>query len=122
MDAVAGYYEAQSVRIAGRETRQTLLMHANALNAAAFDALGARYAARGYRFIPLERALDDEAYAMNDDYFGPAGMAWLHRWALTRKMPLRRSPASPPCQTGSTPQRRAADRTQRSRVPARSLR
>jgi peptidoglycan/xylan/chitin deacetylase (PgdA/CDA1 family) len=87
MDAVARYYEAQAVRIAGRGIRQTLLMHANALNASAFDALAARYTARGYRFISLERALEDEAYAMNDDYFGPAGMTWLHRWALTRKMP-----------------------------------
>jgi peptidoglycan/xylan/chitin deacetylase (PgdA/CDA1 family) len=87
MDGVAAYYEDQSVRIAGREIRQTLLMHANALNASAFDALADRYEARGYRFVPLERALEDEAYAMTDEYVGPAGMTWLHRWALTKKMP-----------------------------------
>jgi peptidoglycan/xylan/chitin deacetylase (PgdA/CDA1 family) len=87
MGAVADYYAQQSTRITGREIRQILLMHANALNASAFDALAARYEARGYGFVPLERALEDEAYAMKDEYFGPAGITWLHRWALTAKMP-----------------------------------
>jgi peptidoglycan/xylan/chitin deacetylase (PgdA/CDA1 family) len=60
MEAVAAYYEQQSERIVGREIRQTLLMHANALNAVAFDALAARFEARGYRFITLQRALEDQ--------------------------------------------------------------
>jgi peptidoglycan/xylan/chitin deacetylase (PgdA/CDA1 family) len=87
MEAVAAYYEQQSERIVGREIRQTLLLHANALNAVAFDALAARFKARGYRFITLEKALEDEAYATADEYFGPAGITWLHRWALTQRKP-----------------------------------
>ncbi|HET7217401.1 MAG TPA: polysaccharide deacetylase family protein [Vicinamibacterales bacterium] len=87
MEAVAAYYEQQSSRIVGREIRQILLMHANALNASAFDALAARHEARGYRFVTLEHALEDSAYAMKDEYFGPGGITWLHRWALTQKTP-----------------------------------
>jgi peptidoglycan/xylan/chitin deacetylase (PgdA/CDA1 family) len=87
MEAVVAYYEQQSARIVGREIRQTLLLHANALNALAFDALAARFKARGYRFITLQRALEDEAYGTADEYFGPAGITWLHRWALTQKKP-----------------------------------
>ena len=83
MDAVVTYYESQSVALLGRPMRHTLLLHANALNADTFDRLAQRLAARGYRFIPLDRALEDPAYGRKDDYVGPAGITWLHRWALT---------------------------------------
>jgi hypothetical protein len=53
----------------------------------AFDDLARRLEVRGYTFITLERALEDSAYASEDQDFGPAGVTWLHRWALTRKMP-----------------------------------
>jgi len=83
MEAVVGYYERQSVAILGREVRQTLLIHASALNAATFDRLAAMLRERGYGFITLDRALGDPAYAHRDEYYGPAGITWLHRWALT---------------------------------------
>jgi peptidoglycan/xylan/chitin deacetylase (PgdA/CDA1 family) len=83
MDAVTGYYEQQSVAIVGREVRQTLLIHASALNAATFDRLAAMFRARGYRFVSLDRALEDPAYGHRDEYYGPAGITWLHRWAMT---------------------------------------
>lgn len=41
---------------------------------------------RGYRFITLERALEDPAYRSLDTFVGPSGITWLHRWALTQKM------------------------------------
>jgi peptidoglycan/xylan/chitin deacetylase (PgdA/CDA1 family) len=87
MDAVVAYYEDQSRALLGRELRQILLLHANALNAQAFGDLATRLKARGYRFITLERALEDPAYALEDTYTGPAGITWLHRWALTQKKP-----------------------------------
>ena len=83
MEAVAAYYEQQSVAILGREPAQTLLLHANALNAATLDDLAARLRKRGYTFVSLEEALKDAAYTSKDEYIGPAGMTWLHRWALT---------------------------------------
>ena len=87
MAAIVAFYEQQSVAIVGREIRQTLLMHANALNADTIDDLARLFTARGYSFITLDRALEDPAYQMPDTYAGPAGMTWLHRWAMTAGMP-----------------------------------
>ena len=83
MEAAVAYYEQQSVAIVGREMAQTLLLHANALNAATLDQLVARLRKRGYTFVSLEEALKDPAYASKDEYIGAAGMTWLHRWAIT---------------------------------------
>ena len=86
MEAVFAYYEQQSVAIVGREIRQTLLLHANALNGKALDSLAIMLRGRGYRFVPLSEALEDPAYQMADSYYGPAGISWLHRWAMTKGM------------------------------------
>ena len=84
MRAVVAYYEQQSVRIVGREIAQILLLHASTLNATTFDALAALLQSRGYRFVSLSEALKDPAYGSRDEYAGPAGITWLHRWALTQ--------------------------------------
>lgn len=81
---VVEYYEQQSLAIVGRPMAHTLLLHANALNALTIERLVARLRARGYRFVTLDEALKDPAYASKDEYFGPAGVTWLHRWALTQ--------------------------------------
>ena len=83
MDSVAAFYERQSMAILGREIPQVLLLHASRLNADAFDGLAGIYERRGYRFIPLAEALTDPAYDSRDGYTGPAGITWLHRWAIT---------------------------------------
>ena len=83
MEAVTAYYEQQSVAIVGREIPQVLLLHANNINAEHFGRLAEMYRRRGYAFVPLEQALADSAYASADSYIGPAGITWLHRWALT---------------------------------------
>jgi peptidoglycan/xylan/chitin deacetylase (PgdA/CDA1 family) len=84
MEAVAAYYEQQSTALFGREIRQVLLLHANNINAEHFGRLAQMYRRRGYTFVPLEQALEDPAYASADTYTGPAGITWLHRWALTQ--------------------------------------
>lgn len=84
MDRILAYYEGQSITLLGRNIPHVLLLHASTLNARSFDALATRYQRRGYRFVSLEHALRDPAYAMRDEYVGPAGITWLHRWALTR--------------------------------------
>lgn len=78
------YYERLSVRLLGYEVRQILLLHANAINGDTFDALARMLSGRGYRFVTLERALGDEAYAVPDDYAAAEGISWLQRWALNR--------------------------------------
>ena len=87
MESVVAYYEQQSQAIVGREIPQTLLLHANALNAATFDDLARMLARRGYGFVTLDAALKDPAYASRDTYYGPAGITWLHRWAITMGKP-----------------------------------
>jgi peptidoglycan/xylan/chitin deacetylase (PgdA/CDA1 family) len=76
--------EALSRGLFGREIKQILLLHANALNADYFPELGRMIASRGYSFISLDEALRDEAYASKDTYTGGRSMDWLARWAVTR--------------------------------------
>jgi hypothetical protein len=83
MTAIAAYYVQQSMALFGREIPQVLLLHSNRLNADTFDALARMFEGRGYSFVPLDRAVSDSAYRSRDTYVGPAGITWLHRWALT---------------------------------------
>lgn len=84
MDSVTAYYEQQSTALFGREIPQVLLLHANNLNAEHFGRLAEMYRRRGYAFITLQQALRDPAYTSEDTYTGPAGITWIHRWALTQ--------------------------------------
>lgn len=84
MEEVFGFYERVSRELLGREPAQILLLHANALNAAYLDELAGMLAGRGYRFVTLDEALADPAYALPDRYVGPRGPSWLERWAFTR--------------------------------------
>jgi peptidoglycan/xylan/chitin deacetylase (PgdA/CDA1 family) len=87
MVAKFAFFERNAQTLFGRDVRQVLLIHANALNAARVDDLASALEARGYRFVTLDRALEDPAYQSLDTYVGPGGITWLHRWALTRQMP-----------------------------------
>jgi peptidoglycan/xylan/chitin deacetylase (PgdA/CDA1 family) len=84
MDRVFAYYEDQSRKLFGREIKQVLLIHSNTLNAEYFGDLAQMLKKRGYTFISLSEALEDEAYSSPDRYTGPGGITWLHRWALTQ--------------------------------------
>jgi peptidoglycan/xylan/chitin deacetylase (PgdA/CDA1 family) len=87
MEAKFVYYENQSNKLFGRDIKQVLLVHANAINADYFKDIVAMLQKRGYRFITLQNALSDKAYASPDTFTGPGGISWLDRWALTRGVP-----------------------------------
>jgi peptidoglycan/xylan/chitin deacetylase (PgdA/CDA1 family) len=87
MDRVFAFYESQSVTILGYEPPQVLLLHANRLNADHLPRLLGRIRDRGYDFVPLGQALEDEAYDRPDAFVGRQGITWLHRWAITAGMP-----------------------------------
>ncbi len=87
MDSVTAFYERQAVAIVGRDIPQILLLHANRLNADGLDELASMLKRRGYRFIPLSQAVRDAAYQSADTFAGPQGITWLHRWAMTAKLP-----------------------------------
>jgi peptidoglycan/xylan/chitin deacetylase (PgdA/CDA1 family) len=95
MEAVFDFNEKLSQSLFGRSIRFVLLLHANELNADEGGALFARLKARGYRFVSLERALEDPAYGTADDYVGRNGVSWMHHWelAMGRK---RTGSADPP--------------------------
>jgi hypothetical protein len=54
---------------------------------ATFAELIAATRRRGYRFVTLDEALQDPAYARPDGYNGRFGPSWLHRWAMAEKKP-----------------------------------
>ena len=72
------------MKLLNREIIQTLLLHANSINADYFGDVAKMYKKRGYKFITLEYALKDEAYRLPDKFTGRAGISWLHRWALEK--------------------------------------
>ena len=87
MLAKLDYYERQSVALLGHALPQVLLLHANELNAAAYVDLVEGIRRRGYRFVALEEAMRDPAYARADGYTGRYGPSWLHRWAIAEGKP-----------------------------------
>ena len=95
MEAVFAFCEEVSRNLVGREIRQILLVHANALNADYFGKLAEIIKARGYRFITLPQALEDEAYGRTDTYVGRWGISWLHHWELTSGKKRSPSPGPP---------------------------
>ena len=83
-ERVLDYSERLSKTLFGREIRQILLLHANALNSDYFDGLARMMSKRGYQFVPLDEALSDDAYRSADKYTGGEALNWLDRWAVTR--------------------------------------
>jgi peptidoglycan/xylan/chitin deacetylase (PgdA/CDA1 family) len=91
---VFAYFEKLSRDLMGYEPDQILLLHANQLEAEHIGELLELIRKRGYRFVTLERALGDSAYALPDTYVGD-GSGWLEHWAITRGQPPLRQPSAP---------------------------
>jgi hypothetical protein len=84
LDTMLEFFEGESRELFSREIPQILLVHANRLNAAVLPAMLDRMQARGYRFVTLDEALRDAAYRSPDEYVGPAGPSWLHRFFVAK--------------------------------------
>jgi peptidoglycan/xylan/chitin deacetylase (PgdA/CDA1 family) len=95
MEAVVSFFEQRSVEVVGREIPQTLLIHASQLNADLMPDLLAMFRRRGYTFITLDQALADDAYRLPEEYVGPNGFSWIHRWSKTKGMPPKGEPNPP---------------------------
>jgi peptidoglycan/xylan/chitin deacetylase (PgdA/CDA1 family) len=97
-DRMLDFMEGLAADEFGYAVPQILLAHVNRLNADVLSELLARIAKRGYRFVPLETALADPAWATKDLYVGTNGISWLHRFstALGKPMRLRDEPDPPP--------------------------
>lgn len=75
------HYRRVAEERVGRDVAHIALLHANALLAHHLGDLLDRLAREGFDFIPLETALDDPVYALDDDYRGREGISWLYRIA-----------------------------------------
>jgi peptidoglycan-N-acetylglucosamine deacetylase len=93
---VFDYYEKLSKNLLGYEPRQILLLHANNLEAEHLGELLELLRKRGYRFITLEDALNDDAYSLPNTYVGEDGRGWIEQWAITRGQPPLGAPVFPP--------------------------
>lgn len=95
MESVVEFFEDYSVRLLGYELPQILLLHANELNADYLGQLVAMLRARGYTLVSTDTAMQDPAYRRPDDYVGPAGISWLHRWANAEGLEYVSEPREP---------------------------
>jgi peptidoglycan-N-acetylglucosamine deacetylase len=96
VDTVFDYAEKESAEMFGRQIPQILLIHDNALNTECLDALLDKLEKRGYKFVTLDAAMSDPAYATPDLYVG-TGILWMDRWklALGLKLDLSKGPEPP---------------------------
>ena len=81
--------EAKSQLVFGRDIAQILLLHASALNADTFPQLARIFRKRGYRFVSIDEATLDRAYATPEHWTG-GGVGWLERWGVARGIPAPR--------------------------------
>ncbi len=91
------YEESESRKLFGREIPQVLLLHDDELNAENLEALLKRLEARGYKFVTLDEAMSDPAYATANLYVGDAGISWIERWkiAFGQKVDIEKGPEPP---------------------------
>ena len=94
-EAVFAFAEQESVKVAGYEPRQILLLHASNLEADHIGELLDLLRKRGYRFISLADALEDTAYSLPDTYVGEEGAGWLDHWAISQGKIPRGAPIFP---------------------------
>jgi hypothetical protein len=83
LDVAFNFAEKMSEETFGRQIPQIFLFHANLINADYLDAMLAKLQQRGYTFITMAQALEDEAYTTPDEYVKPYGVSWFHRWRIS---------------------------------------
>jgi peptidoglycan/xylan/chitin deacetylase (PgdA/CDA1 family) len=82
------FAERVSSQIFGRAIPQTILLHANDLNADVLDELLKAFEARGYAFVSLDTAMVDPAYLTPDTLVTRFGPTWLWRWTKSKGLTI----------------------------------
>ncbi len=80
------FAEKISVEIFGRNIPQTLLLHANDLNAECLDVLLAQLIQDDFEFASLSSVMEHPAYQSEDTFVTAYGPSWLWRWMKSRGM------------------------------------
>ena len=96
--AATKFAERISMEIFGREVAQTMLIHTNDITADCLDTMLTAWEERGYRFITLDEAMSDPAYATKDTLVTTFGPTWLWRWrkSMGKNISFRDDPEPPP--------------------------
>lgn len=113
MERMFDFFERLSAESFGYEVKQTLLLHANEINADYFGKLVRMMKRRGYSFITLEDALKDKAYCFADAP-DKLGVSWIHRWRSAKNLETRAEPSEPEFVTAMFKAAFAAQRRQQS--------
>lgn len=94
MASVFNFYEKLSASFLGYEVPQTLLIHANNLNADYLDELVTMMTSRGYEFVSIDEALKNKTYKMPEGTHS-RGPSWIQRWMIAKgKNPESHPPVS----------------------------
>jgi peptidoglycan/xylan/chitin deacetylase (PgdA/CDA1 family) len=86
--AATEFAERITPQVFGRDIPQTILLHANDINADCLNDLLQRLEARGYRFVTLDEAMSDPAYRTGDTLVTKSGPTWLWRWVKSKGMAI----------------------------------
>jgi peptidoglycan-N-acetylglucosamine deacetylase len=86
--AATEFAEKISPQVFGREIPQLLIIHANDITADSLDEMLQRFAARGYKFVTLDKVMSDAAYQTKDTMVTKFGPTWLWRWTKSKGMDL----------------------------------
>ena len=86
--AATEFAEKISPQIFGREIPLLLIIHSNDVTADSLDEMLRRFAARGYKFVTLDKVMADPAYKTEDTYINKFGPTWFFRWAKSKGMNL----------------------------------
>jgi peptidoglycan/xylan/chitin deacetylase (PgdA/CDA1 family) len=78
----ASYYDVLARRVLGRSPQHLMLLHTNAINAAALRDVVEAFRAKGWHFVAARSVLDDPLYAMQPEIV-PAGESII--WALAKE-------------------------------------
>lgn len=92
------YFETLSQQEYHRQVPQIFLGHVNALHADYIATLFEQLQKKGYTFIDLTTALNDDIYQQRDYYAGRYGFSWFYRWehdTQKRKKLLQSQPEPP---------------------------
>lgn len=88
MAKVVSYAEKQSQAVFGRNITHIMWLHVGIATARFLPDLIDQLKASGYTFVSFPEALEDEAYATEEDYVGPLGLSFIDRVAATRGLPF----------------------------------
>ncbi len=79
------YFEKLCLDRFGRNIKQIYLCHDNQLNTDYLPVLVDNLKKKGYSFIRMDQAMEDNVYRSPDFYFGRAGFSWIYRWEPDRE-------------------------------------